>query len=215
MEKNVGYTKITMDDIPISFLDTMGQFLDALHEVYPECIKVSGYRIAFKAKVNFTGSRVEVGEEGMRMYNTIMRPFYERCSDKDEGLLNEDIEFLHDLGMYTKWPTMDNDTKEAVWEFINLLNRTCYSWSLTSIIPDSIMSTVKEGCEKMASGEMTTSTLIQFMMSKIMQEKDQLAVMAEHTNPEEIQTLMKMLINSGEGNSDIMALAQNFKMLTG
>lgn len=127
--------------IAVNFMDMMGQFLDALHDVYPECMKVIAYRLAFRTQLSSDRAvLVQQGEEAMQMYHDTMHTWYSRCTARDESLLREEIEFLHDLGMYSKWADMGADTKEAIWDYINHLNRFCCSRFIQREMPPCVMT---------------------------------------------------------------------------
>lgn len=105
----------------------MREFLSALSEVYPECVKVRGYNLAFRAKTDNVSREalMEIGTSAVETYNAIMSPWYERCVHKDSGLIEEDIKFIHDLDLHVKWPDMDADTRDTIWDYIIQLNQCC------------------------------------------------------------------------------------------
>jgi len=157
-------TTVEPGQIAVHFMDMMGQFLDALHDVYPECLKVIAYRLAFRTQLSSDREQlVEQGEEAMQMYHDAMHTWYTRCTAKDEGLLSEDIEFLHDLGMYHKWTAMEADTKEAIWDYINHLNRFCCSRFIQREMPPAVMnaftSLTRSYTDKILANELSLADL--------------------------------------------------------
>lgn len=109
------------------FMHTMQEFLSSLREVYPECMRIRGYELAFRTKTAMASREklAEIGSAAMQAYSDIMSPWYERCSRKDPSLLSENIKFLHDLELPQKWGGMDADTKDTIWEYIICLNQSC------------------------------------------------------------------------------------------
>jgi hypothetical protein len=104
-----------------NFTHTMGQFLSALKEVYPECRKVREYEQKFR--LNSSNKTAVVWS--MKIYKGVMEPWYERCAQRDASLLTENIKFLKDLDLPAKWVEMDADTRDTVWEYIEKLNHYC------------------------------------------------------------------------------------------
>lgn len=109
------------------FMHTMQEFLSSLREVYPECLRVIGYDYAFRKKVAGLSKNQlhEIGVGAMASYRDTMSPWYARCTQKDPGLLAENIQFLRDLDLSTKWAGMDADTQDTIWEYIIRLNQYC------------------------------------------------------------------------------------------
>jgi hypothetical protein len=112
---------------PLYFMSKMREFLTALSQTYPDCLKVRGYELAFKTqtKRKSESQLMELGVNAVQTYKRVMEPWYERCLNRDESLLGENIKFLNDLNLPSKWTTMDRNTKGAVWEFIIQLNYFC------------------------------------------------------------------------------------------
>ena len=82
-----------MSDNELLFVTTMDEYLTALRDVYPDCIKVVGYQVAFRTRVKNKSEeqRRSLGRSAMEEYRQVMQPWYSRCSDKDETLINENI----------------------------------------------------------------------------------------------------------------------------
>jgi len=177
-------------------MDMMKQFLGALREVFPECPRVMAYDVGFTLKTSGKTPEAmdELGTEAMAAYHTVMSPWYTRCSRRDDSLVSEEIEFLEELGLGSKWGGMHPDTKDAVWEYINQLNNFCCLMSWTrDVLPPNIMSAITsnatEVAEKIKSGEMRMSDLnVMDLSQKIMGSVD----------PAELEKLGQSL-QSGEG----------------
>lgn len=112
---------------PVYFMSKMQEFLTALSQAYPDCLKVKGYELAFRTQTKRKSEDQlrEMGVDAVKTYRQVMEPWYERCINRDEALVGENIKFLNDLNLPSKWTTMDSDTKDAVWEFIIQLNYLC------------------------------------------------------------------------------------------
>jgi hypothetical protein len=111
----------------LGFVGKMHEFLDALLHVYPDCVRVRAYQLAYKTKTSGASDQdlIRLGKDAMVDYHEVMSPWYERCSQRDTTLLSEDIKFLRELHLPQKWGDMSEDTKDAVWQFITQLNYYC------------------------------------------------------------------------------------------
>jgi hypothetical protein len=112
----------TSDD----FVSVLIEFLDQMTTVFNDCPRCHLYKNALQTKLNhLTGSeRSAFVERAYTQYHNVMLPFYERCSRRDETLLDEDIELVEKLDLRAKWTdNLDAQTKSAIWTYIGLLNQ--------------------------------------------------------------------------------------------
>lgn len=147
----VSITEATVD----AFLDLMEQFLGALEEVFPECLKVKQYKVALTARLALcltVESRTSVGQEAISAFHENMQPFYSRVMEKDETLLYEDIDLMHSIDLPAKWtPELHGETKEAIWEFIQKLCEQSNIYSMYSRVPSGMMSSIESMAHNLAS----------------------------------------------------------------
>ena len=136
-------------EYPIYFMKTMQEYLSALKDVYPNCMRVNGFELAFRmgTKNKDDAGMRELGVEAIQNYKEVMEPWFERCLVRDEALLREDIEFLTKLGMQEKWTTMDADTKDVIWQYIIQFNQLCGGptppTTTTKVDVDSLMESAQ------------------------------------------------------------------------
>lgn len=150
-----------------TFLDLMDQFLSALEEVFPECLKVKQYKLALTARLALCltpESRLSVGKEAIHAFHDSMQLFYARVMEKDDSLLYEDIELVHSIDLAAKWtPELHAETKDAIWEFIQKLCEQSNIYSMYSRVPSSMMSSIESMAHTIASqinqGEMSLGDL--------------------------------------------------------
>lgn len=121
-----------------AFNDMMGQFLAELHKTFPEekGIKkcMSGFEI-----MRTSNPRLVV--DG---FMASVTPFAEQISSKDDAFfLNEakNLDFLKDVKIEEKWASISNQTKEAVWQYV----QTLYMLGTTiSSIPADTLSMIEK-----------------------------------------------------------------------
>ncbi len=201
--------------IALGFMDMMKQFLGAMREVFPECVRVMAYDAGFTLKTSGKTSEQleELGMEAMREYHETMNPWYGRCTRRDESLLRENIEFLSELGMQAKWNAgMHPDTKATIWEYINKLNNSCCLLNWThDILPPNIMSVITanatEMADKIKTGEMTMSDFnVMELSQKILgsvdpAELEQLSETLQRDGGVDISNMYSMLTNMSTDES--------------
>jgi len=131
-----------------NFLNLMQQFLDAMHEVFPECPRVFSIRAAYHLKTRGKTSEElqEFGQQAIREYHAVMEPWYKRCELFDESLLQEDIKFMRDLNLRDKWTEeLHPDTQATIWEYIQNLNRCSMILDFSSTkMPQNLMNTLND-----------------------------------------------------------------------
>ena len=126
------------NQIIANFTDMMRQFLDAMAVMYPSCPKVQLYRAA----ANMIEG--DACETGIKEYHEAMAPLYARCARNDATLLDERIEFLDNLDMYSKWSDMCEDTRSTVWDYINRINKLSAALYTEEVMPDVVMRVSRE-----------------------------------------------------------------------
>ena len=189
--------KADEDQLVSNFMNMMHQFLDALHKVYGACPKVAKYKLGLDAlKATHRGQALlDKWKEAMVMYNNVMQPYYARCCARDESLLGEDIEFLHDLDLYSKWMSMDDDTKDATWDYITQLNSLCHSRFVNNQMPNCTMDVVSR---------MANNILAKFQSNELSFQDLNMETMAEEfesmLSDEEIEQMKEYSVSmSGSG----------------
>lgn len=138
------------------FHDLVGQFQDALAEVWPECNMVKQTRLEYRmACVQGIGNSNKVAQTKLIVaYHKAMAPFYDRCSQKDDTVfMEEDLHractFLAKVGFQDKWTEdLHPETKDNVWAYMQGMNQYANMYNLYSKVPRQMLNTI----EGMASG---------------------------------------------------------------
>ena len=138
------------------FCELAEQFLDALAEVWPECQRVKQTRLEYRLSCVQApeAMRVRAKSELITAYHQAMAPFYERCSNKDETVFNEEelhqaCQFLANVQFCEKWTDdLHAETKENVWAYVLGMNQYANMYSLYAKVPRQMLNTI----ENMATG---------------------------------------------------------------
>jgi hypothetical protein len=169
------------DSVVDAFLDMLEQFLEALEEVFPECLKVKQYKLALSVRLAQCSGReehTEVGKEAITAYHDSMVPYYQRCIEKDDTILEEDIDIMNNIDMRGKWtPDLHPMTKEAMWDYITKLNEYGNIYSMYANVPSGMMGSIETMATSIAgrigAGEMSLSELnLQEMSQQVMSAID-------------------------------------------
>lgn len=138
-----------------AFLDLMQQFLQAMEEVFPECLKVKQYKLALQARLAVCmddAAFKSVGRQAISAFHNSMHAYYSRVLAKDESLLYEDIELMRNIDLPGKWTTeLHSDTKDAIWEYIQKLCEHSNIYSMYSKVPLGMMSSIETMAHQIAS----------------------------------------------------------------
>jgi hypothetical protein len=188
-----------------SFVDMMSQFLSALGETFPTCIRVQGYRIGWETQITDAGNNeaavLTLGRDAITTYHASMEPFYARCGSRDTSLLSEDIDLLHNMGLKAKWDAgMHPATEDAIWAYINKLNEFANLYAMYSSIPTGMMGSI----ETMAKGLAGQITGGQMSFSDLNLGELSQQVMAA-INPADMQQFVQVVQSGrGLGNVNVM-----------
>ena len=100
-----------------AFNTMMGNFLDELHQTFPEESKIAVVSEAFKdlCAVN--------ARKPMELYVAGLAPYSELVMAKNPALFDQPIELPGGLDMSTLWakPDVTRETREAMWQYIQML----------------------------------------------------------------------------------------------
>jgi hypothetical protein len=144
------------ENVTEQFIEMMNQFLEAMEEVFPECLRVKGYKLALNVEL----ARNEGNPEGLRAfkqraisgYHDSMAAYYARCLERDETLIREPIDLMTNIGMPAKWTSdLHPDTKEAIWEYILKLNEFANVHNMYSRVPPGMMSSIESVAHTIAA----------------------------------------------------------------
>lgn len=152
------------------FTDMLSQFLEACMDVWPEDTTISDYKLKLDLSVNQAVSpalKKAAMEKVINAYHKCLTPYYARCNQRDPTVFTEtNIEMFEEVGLRQKWldQGIDEDTREAVWEYVLELNRYAQLYSgLFSQIPSNTLGKIQETAMKMAtkvqSGQMNLADL--------------------------------------------------------
>lgn len=113
---------LTPEQCSEAFSQTVGELLDGLSEIFPECPGVAEVREEFTKIVapNPLGARVLI-----RTWHESMEPLYGACHARDAGaFLAADMSILKRLGLNAKWndPRFNEESKRILWTYIDELN---------------------------------------------------------------------------------------------
>ena len=181
----------------------MSQFLESLSEVFPSCLKVNGYHLAWTARMNSIEDRdtlMQVGSEALESYHESMVPFYNRCNERDNSILDEDIDIMNNIDLKQKWEDgMHPQTEQAIWDYILKLNEFANLYFTYSAVPTGIVSTLQTMSQGLAaqiqSGQMSFADLNPMALAQ--QIKD-------NVNMEDIQQLAETAQTKGLGNPHLL-----------
>lgn len=166
------------ETVLFAFMDMMQQYLEALSDVFPECLKVQQYKFGLNVRLLAAGSNAEekknVIREAIVSYHASMSPYYARCIEHDDTLLLEDIDLMRNIDMPQKWtPDLHSDTKNAMWEYITKLNEFSNIYNMYSKIPCNMLTSIENMAHsivnRIESGNLSMSDLnMQTMSEQVM-----------------------------------------------
>ena len=178
-----------------AFLDLLQQFLQAMEEVFPECVKVRQYKLALSARLALCSGADDskaVAQQAIAAFHGNMHAYYARVMAKDETLLGEDIDLMKNIDLPGKWtPDLHSETKDAIWEYIQKLCEHANIYSMYSKVPSNMMSCIETMAHNLASqiseGNMTLRDL------NIQQVSEQVL---SSLNPDDLQQFAQSLNGS-------------------
>lgn len=149
-------TPDVLEETRATFVRYMGEFLSALCDQYPDSSAVQRVRLAFGVGIDHAisdGARVECETNLITEYHESMAPYYDRVAKRDESVMADidaNVPFVHDLGIKAMWSGADPDTKDCIYEYLDLMNRFSRMYALYRSVPTGLMSHIADAATKMA-----------------------------------------------------------------
>lgn len=159
-----------METTLLGFTDMLTQFLDATSEVWPEDTVIRDYKLKINLAVNQAISpslKKEAMEKLINKWHQYTKPYYQRCAQRDPTVFTEtESEMIVAINLREKWldPGIDEDTRDAIWEYVLEMNKYAQLYSgLFSQIPSNtlgkIQSTAMGLAAKIEAGQMNLADL--------------------------------------------------------
>ena len=186
-----------------SFVQMEGQFLSSLMEVFPECPNLRQVKLELNMATTIPAQKQALVEDWIQY----MGPYFADCANKNTAKVIQDKNFppgVQRIEIEKKWqdPDIDANTQEAVWAYLNELNRLAQMYQLYTAVPGGMMSTITNMAQDMAtqiqSGNMDMSNLnLEQLSQQVSQQIDQneLNQFASNINPNAMGSLMGMMGN--------------------
>ena len=127
-----------------AFNEMMDQFLTELNLTFPSNKSVIKVQSAFEVVKRTNPSHV------LENFMNAVKPYSKKIMAKDESFVLEDsdnIEFLHDLGIVSMWNDSSENTKDAIWQYLQTL--VVLGTTIQSL-PKDTLSMIEEMAKKCA-----------------------------------------------------------------
>lgn len=130
-----------------TFLNLLDEFLNELNDTFPE--ELTKKLKSFRTKID------AMKKSNPRKVLELFMANAQECSryivNKDENLLNENYEFINNLGLKQMWTSerCTQNTKDAIWSHLNTL--FVFGSTITAI-PSDLLSNIEKVAEQCASG---------------------------------------------------------------
>jgi len=132
-----------------AFNDMLEQFLTELMGTFPEETSIKKYHAGFDVMRKSNPKKIVEG------FMATIGPFTQKIMNKDESILDDNLEILEELSIKKHWNSdISDNTKGAIWQYL----QTLYMLGTTiTAIPEDTLSMIedvaKQCAEKMQSGE--------------------------------------------------------------
>ena len=105
------------------FVELMIEFVEAMNDIFPECDKT--YTNLCELREITQAKATEKLDKLVRVWHLGMSPHFAACTQCDDSIMLRQASILSRFDMKKKWqdPQFNDDSKEAVWAYINQLNK--------------------------------------------------------------------------------------------
>ena len=191
-----------------SFYEHVGQLLDAMIEVWPECKELRKKKLELDlACTHAPQSMCDTNRKQLIVgYHDIMHHKYDLCMKRDDCIMtdrafHEKVPLLQGIDFDQKWADddIDDETKTNMWEYILNLNRFANMHNLYSKVPSNMMKNIESMAETIhtnierGDGDMNIEAISGQVMQNL--NKDDIKSFAKHLsqNVGDITSVCSML----------------------
>lgn len=141
-----------------AFNDLMEEFLNELVKTFPNEKAMKEYQEAFEI------GRLANDRLPMAQFMKEMSPYSAHVSSRDEQFFIEnDVNIVKETNLATYWPTLSDNTKTAIWTYLNNL---FLLGSLISMIPPETASAI-ENIAQQLEGKIDEGAMMSALMGML------------------------------------------------
>ena len=202
-----------VDTVLMSFVTLLEQFVNQLHTVFPECVKVSELKAAFQrhfSEEKPSEERRQTAVNYIEGWHNDFSNSYAFIANSDETLFSLQLSFFESTDLPGKWTsTLHPDTKTSIWEYLKNLCNLSNMYNIYTQVPSSMMNTIQAKAmtiaQSLENGGSLSNINIQDLAVDIMKEVDM----------NELQAFANSITNGGTDISKIQTMCGSLMNMLG
>lgn len=188
-----------------SFVRHFGEFLEALHEIYPTDVHLNERLLQFKVGIGHlpadTALRRTNEKRLIDEFHASLHTYFDRMLSRDERLfLDEELSvpILSEFrAMFAGAPA---DVRDTTWEYISLLVQHAVAYKMYDRIPPKLGDAIANLTSRVESGGIEPEDMNVARLS---------AELLSGVDPEDIQRFAIGLVNDPQAMQDLMRVASS------
>ena len=180
------------------FIDMEGEFISALIDVFPECMKLKTAKMKFDVACKVAGQNQQRVEEWIQYMFPLKRAIQER--NHSRVMVNAQFPpSVQEIDIERKWQDddLDDETREAIYDYLDELMRIADMYHLYTAVPGGMMTSLTSMAEEIAAdiregrmdmGAMDLQGLSQRISAQI--DPDDLNAFAQGIDPGMVQNML-------------------------
>lgn len=134
------------------FIEMESEFINALCDVFPESMKLKTAKVKFDIACKVPGQNQQRVEEWIQY----MFPLKRAIQDREHAKVMVNSQFppsVQEIDIETLWqdPDVDDETRAAIYEYLDELMRIADMYHLYTAVPGGMMSSLTSMAEEIAS----------------------------------------------------------------
>lgn len=188
-----------------SFVRHFGEFLEALHEVYPQDPSLNERLLQFKVGIMHLPSDSALRRANetklLTAFHSDLNPYFDRMLARDEQLFldtNLAVPILCDF--CAMFASATGDVRETTWEYIGLLVQHAISYKMYDRIPPKLGDAIADLTARVENGAINAEDMNVARLS---------AELLNGVDPAEIQKFALGIVNDPQAMQDLMRVASS------
>lgn len=152
-----GLTKLQSDTLT-TFIDILGQFINQIQSVFPECTQTQKVKLMFEIGAQVATDKSKMIQTRKKIIDgwvTNIAPFYNDVKARKVSSIQQisEIKLFAGMNLWGKWndPSVHPSTHDVIWKYMDNLNKYAQLYTMYNQIPTKMMTSIESMATSIAT----------------------------------------------------------------
>ena len=138
------------EDTMNTFIDVLGQFINQIQSVFPECTQTQKVKLMFEIGAQIATDKSKMLQTRKKIIDGWIKaisPFYDLVKQRDVNVIQtiSKVDMFVGMDLWTKWndPSVHPSTHDVIWKYMDNLNKYAQLYTMYSQIPTKMLTSIE------------------------------------------------------------------------